>query len=194
MYYKSAHVTHMYAMIGYDCTTRVIPWLYEAYRMKNWGGHDFYNGIYPFVINKVWVFPTHYFFCFGYVLGCFLDSSRRFLDPQPLYSAFREASFGHAELAIESDTEASYTWYAYISLPPSIYFSHRYQYNHVFVSTFVVKCCPLFHVSFFTVLLMLIVLFVSYCMESVRVLIKSLCLRIGYFKFPIREGVFPIVR
>lgn len=34
-----------------------------------------------------------------------------FLEPQPAYSAYREGSFGYAELAIESASKAKYTWY-----------------------------------------------------------------------------------
>ncbi|XP_041016568.1 purple acid phosphatase 5-like [Juglans microcarpa x Juglans regia] len=34
-----------------------------------------------------------------------------FTDPQPSYSAFREASFGHATLAIKNRTHAHYTWH-----------------------------------------------------------------------------------
>jgi len=34
-----------------------------------------------------------------------------FIDPQPSYSAFREASFGHAILEIKNRTHAHYTWH-----------------------------------------------------------------------------------
>lgn len=32
-------------------------------------------------------------------------------EPQPAYSAFREASFGHATLAIKNRTHAYYSWH-----------------------------------------------------------------------------------
>lgn len=34
-----------------------------------------------------------------------------FTDPQPSYSAYREASFGHAVLEIKNRTNALYTWH-----------------------------------------------------------------------------------
>lgn len=34
-----------------------------------------------------------------------------FTDPQPSYSAYREASFGHAVLEIKNRTHALYTWH-----------------------------------------------------------------------------------
>lgn len=34
-----------------------------------------------------------------------------FVDPQPSYSAYREASFGHAVLEIKNRTHAQYTWH-----------------------------------------------------------------------------------
>ena len=77
------------------------------------------------------------------IVGCGLGRGfwDRFLDPQPAYSAYREPSFGHAELAIESDTEASYTWCGFTPMlscrsciAPSSYFS-RFASNRIgFVS------------------------------------------------------------
>ncbi|KAG7633450.1 Iron/zinc purple acid phosphatase-like C-terminal domain [Arabidopsis suecica] len=37
--------------------------------------------------------------------------ANNFIDPQPSYSAFREASFGHAILEIKNRTHAHYTWH-----------------------------------------------------------------------------------
>jgi len=37
--------------------------------------------------------------------------SYSFTDPQPSYSAFREASFGHTLLKIKNRTHAHYTWH-----------------------------------------------------------------------------------
>jgi len=34
-----------------------------------------------------------------------------YFDPQPDYSAFREASYGHATLEIKNRTHAFYNWY-----------------------------------------------------------------------------------
>lgn len=34
----------------------------------------------------------------------------RFIDPQPEYSAFREASYGHSTLEIKNRTHAFYHW------------------------------------------------------------------------------------
>lgn len=40
----------------------------------------------------------------------FLDGFFRFQDPQPEYSAFREASYGHSILEIKNRTHALYQW------------------------------------------------------------------------------------
>lgn len=36
---------------------------------------------------------------------------RRYLDPQPEISAFREASFGHGQLEVMNATHALWTWH-----------------------------------------------------------------------------------
>lgn len=45
----------------------------------------------------------------GHVSGDFRGCCR-FLDPQPDYSAFREASYGHSTLEIKNRTHAFYHW------------------------------------------------------------------------------------
>lgn len=42
--------------------------------------------------------------------NCFLAFVLRFRDPQPEYSAFREASYGHSTLEIMNRTHALYHW------------------------------------------------------------------------------------
>ncbi|XP_047319028.1 purple acid phosphatase 5-like [Impatiens glandulifera] len=55
-----------------------------------------------------------------------------FTDPQPEYSAFREASFGHATLEIKNRTHAYYTWHrnqdAQAVAADSIWFYNRFWY------------------------------------------------------------------
>lgn len=41
---------------------------------------------------------------------CFLFVCFRFREPQPDYSAFREASYGHSTLEIKNRTHAIYHW------------------------------------------------------------------------------------
>ncbi|XAR72784.1 4-nitrophenylphosphatase [Bertholletia excelsa] len=51
-------------------------------------------------------------------------------EPQPKYSAFREASFGHATFAIKNRTHAYYSWHrnhdGYAVVADSLWFSNRY--------------------------------------------------------------------
>ncbi|KAM7516180.1 hypothetical protein LguiA_005763 [Lonicera macranthoides] len=55
-----------------------------------------------------------------------------FMDPQPSYSAYREASFGHAMLEIKNRTHAYYTWHRNQDneavASDSIWFYNRYWY------------------------------------------------------------------
>ncbi|XP_073289854.1 purple acid phosphatase 5-like [Primulina huaijiensis] len=57
-----------------------------------------------------------------------------FADPQPSYSAFREASFGHAILEIKNRTHAFYTWHRNQDNEPTVadstWFYNRYWYPH----------------------------------------------------------------
>ncbi|KAI3769716.1 hypothetical protein L6452_00829 [Arctium lappa] len=54
------------------------------------------------------------------------------MDPQPKYSAFREASFGHATMAIKNRTHAYYSWHrnadGYAVKSDSMVFYNRYWY------------------------------------------------------------------
>lgn len=56
----------------------------------------------------------------------------RFTEPQPSYSAFREASFGHAMLEIKNRTHAYYTWHRNHDNEPvaadSLWIYNRYWY------------------------------------------------------------------
>ncbi|KAL0365560.1 UNVERIFIED_CONTAM: Purple acid phosphatase 10 [Sesamum angustifolium] len=51
-------------------------------------------------------------------------------EPQPKYSAFREASFGHATFAIKNRTHAHYSWHrnqdGYAVQADSIWFFNRF--------------------------------------------------------------------
>lgn len=55
-----------------------------------------------------------------------------FTEPQPSYSAFREASFGHAILDIRNRTHAYYTWHRNQDSEPvaadSIWLYNRYYF------------------------------------------------------------------
>lgn len=42
------------------------------------------------------------------VTSLFVD---RYINPQPIWSEFREASFGHGELAIVNSTHAFWSWH-----------------------------------------------------------------------------------
>ncbi|XAR72785.1 Acid phosphatase [Bertholletia excelsa] len=54
-------------------------------------------------------------------------------EPQPKYSAFREASFGHATFAIKNRTHAYYSWHrnqdGYAVEADSLWFSNRYWHS-----------------------------------------------------------------
>lgn len=56
----------------------------------------------------------------------------RFIDPQPSYSAYREASFGHAILDIKNRTHAHFTWHRNHDSEPvaadSLWMFNRYWY------------------------------------------------------------------
>lgn len=58
-----------------------------------------------------------------------------FTEPQPQYSAFREASFGHAILEIKNTTHAYYHWHRNQDgdavVGDSQWFYNRYWYPHV---------------------------------------------------------------
>ncbi|CAA2955436.1 purple acid phosphatase 5 [Olea europaea subsp. europaea] len=60
--------------------------------------------------------------------------ANNFSEPQPSYSAFREASFGHAILEIKNRTHAFYSWYRNHENEPiaadSTWFYNRYWYPH----------------------------------------------------------------
>lgn len=47
-------------------------------------------------LHRVFIMYLHYYY--------------RFRDPQPDYSAFREASYGHSTLEIKNRTHAFYHW------------------------------------------------------------------------------------
>ncbi|KAL2251016.1 UNVERIFIED_CONTAM: Purple acid phosphatase 2 [Sesamum indicum] len=57
-----------------------------------------------------------------------------FIEPQPSYSAFREASFGHALLELKNRTHAYYTWHrnqdSEAVAADSTWFYNRYWYPH----------------------------------------------------------------
>ncbi|KAL0308406.1 UNVERIFIED_CONTAM: Purple acid phosphatase 25 [Sesamum radiatum] len=57
-----------------------------------------------------------------------------FIEPQPSYSAFREASFGHAILELKNRTHAYYTWHrnhdSEAVAADSTWFYNRYWYPH----------------------------------------------------------------
>ena len=46
-----------------------------------------------------------------FIIYDFMGLFYRFTEPQPAYSAFREASFGHAMLEIKNRTHAYYYWH-----------------------------------------------------------------------------------
>ncbi|XP_068652916.1 purple acid phosphatase 2-like [Aristolochia californica] len=56
----------------------------------------------------------------------------KFKEPQPAYSAYREASFGHAILDIKNRTHAYYAWHrnqeGYAAVADSLWFFNRYWY------------------------------------------------------------------
>ncbi|KAI7739172.1 hypothetical protein M8C21_027280 [Ambrosia artemisiifolia] len=55
-------------------------------------------------------------------------------EPQPMYSAFREASYGHAIFDIKNRTHAYHSWHrnqdGYAVTADSIWFHNRYWYHH----------------------------------------------------------------
>lgn len=55
-------------------------------------------------------------------------------EPQPDYSAYREASFGHATLAIKNRTHAHYNWHrnqdGYSVVSDSVWFHNRVWRNN----------------------------------------------------------------
>ncbi|KAK9165398.1 hypothetical protein Scep_000589 [Stephania cephalantha] len=60
--------------------------------------------------------------------------ANRFTEPQPSYSAYREASFGHAMLEIKNRTHAYYTWHRNQDSEPVVgdtqWFYNRHWYPH----------------------------------------------------------------
>ncbi|XP_024967108.1 purple acid phosphatase 2-like [Cynara cardunculus var. scolymus] len=55
-------------------------------------------------------------------------------EPQPMYSAFREASYGHAIFDIKNKTHAYHSWHrnqdGYAVVADSMWFYNRYWYHH----------------------------------------------------------------
>jgi len=54
---------------------------------------------------------VHFFCVLHIVFFLIVFSFHSFIEPQPSYSAYREASFGHAILELKNRTHAHYTWH-----------------------------------------------------------------------------------